>query len=94
MKLSQSPEAMAIKQRLREQVLGPERVDAAEHNRRTRQLMAEEAWQQRQKELSALRRQQAIDSVWEQVVAAKQEHEAQATARTFHRGHGDPDWVA
>ena len=46
MKLSQSPEAMEIKRRLREGMLGNrgKPFDAAEHNRCARQLAAQERW--------------------------------------------------
>jgi hypothetical protein len=95
MKLSQSPEAMEIKRALREGLLRSLKpVDATEHNRQARKLLAEDAWRQRQSQLPAERLQRAIDSVWEKTVAAKQEREAQAAARSFHRGPGDPDWMA
>jgi hypothetical protein len=67
------------------------RVSAAEHNRRVRQMLAQERWKQHQRDLPAELRQRAIDSVWEQTLEAKRELEAEA-ARTCHRGPGDPDW--
>lgn len=94
MKLSQSPEAMEIKRALREGLLRSLKpIDAAEHNRQVRKLLAEEAWQQRMNQMPFERRQRAIDSVWEKVVAAKSELKA-LDARSCHRGLGDPDWMA
>ena len=93
MKLSQSPEALEIKRRLREAMLGKRPFDAAEHNQQVRKLLSEEAWQQRMNQMPFERRQRAIDSVWEQAVAAKLESEALAV-RSCHRCPGDPDWLA
>jgi hypothetical protein len=98
MKLSQSPEAMELKRRLWEgyglplpRHLRRPTIDAAEHNRRARALIAQERWQQRMEQMPAERLQRAIDSVWEQTVEARRELEAEA-ARSCHRGLGDPDW--
>ena len=93
MKLSQSPEALEIKRCLREAMLGKGQFDAAEHNQQVRKLLSEEAWQQRMNQMPFERRQRAIDSVWEKVVAAKSELKA-LDARSCHRGLGDPDWMA
>jgi hypothetical protein len=97
MKLSQSPEAMEIKRRLREGMLGPARVaaplGAAEHNRRARQLVAQERWDEQQRELSAQRLQRIVDQQWTLTLDARRELEAQA-ARNCHRAPGDPDWAA
>ena len=38
---------------------------AAEHNRQVQKLLAQQRWEQRQRELPAELRQRAIDSVWE-----------------------------
>jgi len=92
MKLSQSPEAMEIKRRLREGMLGKS-INAAEHNHRARQLVAQERWDEKQRELSALRLQRIIDQQWELTLDARRELKAQA-ARYCHRGPGDPDWAA
>jgi hypothetical protein len=92
MKLSQSPEAMEIKRRLREGMLGKS-IDAAEHNSRARQLVAQERWDEQQRELSAQRLQRIIDQQWALTVEARRELEAQAT-RYCHRAPGDPDWAA
>ena len=94
MKLSQSPEAMEIKRALREGLLRSLKpIDAAEHNRQVRKLLAEEAWQQRMNQMPYERRQRAIDSVWERAVEAKLELEVRAS-RSCHRYPGDPDWIA
>lgn len=50
---------------------------------------AQTRWDERQREMELVRRQQIINSVWERTVAARAEAEAQ---RGFHRGPGDPDW--
>jgi hypothetical protein len=64
---------------------------AVEHNRRARQLLAEDRWKQRQLELPAERRQAAIDAVWEWTLEARRELEEEE-AQSFHRGPGDPDY--
>lgn len=48
---------------------------------------AQDRWEQRQRDMELMRRQAAIDSVWERTVAARE-----AEAPGFHRGPGDPDW--
>jgi hypothetical protein len=53
---------------------------------------AETRWEERQRELSALHRQQAIDAVWETTLRAKAEAEAKVVHRSFHRAACDPDW--
>jgi len=69
----------------------PKPVSAAEHNRRVRQMLAQERWAQRQRELPAVLRQRAIDSVWEQTLEAKKELEEE-DAKTCHVGVDDPDY--
>jgi hypothetical protein len=53
------------------------------------QRIAQERWEARQRELSAIQRQRAIDAVWERTLAAKAEAEAKRLC--FHRWPGDPD---
>jgi hypothetical protein len=69
----------------------PKPVSAVDHNRRVRQMLAQERWEQRQRDLPAEFRQRAIDAVWEQTLEVKRELEEEA-AKTCHRGPGDPDW--
>jgi hypothetical protein len=69
----------------------PKPVSAAEHNRRVRQMLAQERWVQRQRDLPAELRQRAIDSVWEQTLEAKKLDEEEA-AQTCHVGPSDPDY--
>ena len=47
------------------------RLYAAEHNRQVQKVLAQERWEQRQRELPAELRQRAIDSVWEATTAAR-----------------------
>jgi hypothetical protein len=66
-------------------------MDAAEANRRAFCLVrAEREWAERQRDLG-IRRQQAIDSVWERTLEAKREQEEES-ARSCHRGPGDADY--
>jgi hypothetical protein len=69
----------------------PPAPSAAELNREAQAHRAEEQWAERQANLTAYRRQQAIDAVWERTVQARAEDEARAAAGC-HRGPGDPDW--
>ena len=92
MRLSQTPEALELKRRLREGMLGKP-LGAAEHNRRVRQQVAQERWDEQQRELPALRLQRIIDQQWERTLEARREFEAQA-ARSCHRSPDDPDWAA
>jgi hypothetical protein len=65
--------------------------DAAEANRQAFRLVrAEQEWARRQEELG-IRRQQAIDAVWERTLEARREQE-EAAGRSCHRGPGDPDY--
>lgn len=57
---------------------GLPRLPPAEHNRRAKAIVAAERWEERQKDLLAQRRQQAIDSVWEASLEAKREEAAAA----------------
>jgi hypothetical protein len=63
---------------------------AAERNREVRQLLAQQRWEQYQRELPAIRRQQAIDSVWEKTLEARREIDAEE-AQSCHVGPCDPD---
>jgi len=54
--------------------------------------LAREKWEERQRNLAAEYRQQAIDAVWERTLQEKAEAEARAMARSFHKGPGDADW--
>jgi hypothetical protein len=67
------------------------KVDNAEANRQAFRLVrAEQEWARRQQDLG-IRRQHAIDSVWERTLEARREQE-EAAARSCHRGPGEPDY--
>ena len=53
---------------------------------------AAERWEARQRNLTQLARQQAIDAVWERTLQERVAAEASATERSFHKAPGDPDW--
>jgi hypothetical protein len=69
----------------------PKPVSAAEHNRRVRQMLAQERWEQRRRELPRELLQRMIDQSVELNKEAQRELEEEAR-RTCHRGPGDPDY--
>jgi hypothetical protein len=75
--------------KLRRECLPDPPPDEEQREARIYQIKQERLDRQ-QRELSDIRRQQAIDSVWERTLAARAELEADA-ARCCHRGPGDPD---
>jgi hypothetical protein len=56
-------------------------------------MTARERWEERQREIAeTMRRQQAIDAVWERTVAEREWAEERAMERAYHKGPGDSDW--
>jgi hypothetical protein len=93
-KLSQSPEAMELKRRLREGILGGVRklnASATEHDHRAPALLAQEELDRRAREMTLVRMQRLMDQAQEAYLDRLREREA-ADARSCHRGSGDPDW--
>jgi hypothetical protein len=90
--LSLLPEPPTPEQRAEWEALQARERDrrAAEHNRRATQLLAEDRWKQRQRELPAERRQAAIDAVWQRTLEERELEQEEDTS--FHRGPGDPDY--
>ena len=74
-------------------MLGAKPISAVEHNRRVERMLAQERWNEQQRELPLQRLQQMIDQQWELTLEARAELEARA-AQSCHRGPGDPDWAA
>lgn len=68
----------------------PDPQPTAEQLKAQRKAIAQERWDQRQREMADINRQRAIDFVWERTLAARAEIEADA-ARCCHRGQNDPD---
>jgi hypothetical protein len=89
MKLSQSPEALAIKARMREKFreIMEKRARPQSQNERVAQLR----WEQYQRELPAIQRQQAVDAVWEATLAERRK-QALEDRWDCHKGRGDPDF--
>jgi hypothetical protein len=86
MKLSQTPEAMELKRKLREAYGLPPREPPKvepEHN------AAEMAWEERVRAMSLERLQRIMDQGQEAYLERLREQEA---LRTCHRGPGDADW--
>jgi hypothetical protein len=52
---------------------------------------AQDRWNERQRSLTLMARQAAIDCNWERILAERAKIEAEA-ARTCHTGPGDPDY--
>lgn len=78
------------KQRIMALDLGPEppRVGPKVLARATAEVVQ---WPKPLSDMELGRRRVIIEACWERTKAARQELEA---IRTFHRGPGDPDWVA
>jgi hypothetical protein len=87
MKLSQSPEALAIKARMREKF--KEIMERRARPKSQNEMIAERRWEQLQKEMPQIRRQQAIDAVWAATLAERRRQVREDQG--CHRGRGDPD---
>jgi hypothetical protein len=89
MKLSQTPEGLAIKARMREKF--KEIMEKRARPQSQNERIAELRWEQRQKDLPQIMRQQATDSVWEATLAERR-RQAREDSRDCHKGRGDPDF--